>query len=159
MIKTITTYQQQAYDFVRQQILNMGFKPGEFITDTQIAGKIGISRTPVREAFHRLEKEGLLVNEVNRGWRIYYLSLADIHEIFDIKEAVEGMVARNASACQNEVLRDELRRALGEMAEAAKGEDTEAWLSADLRLHTVLFSMAENERARRIVDNLNDQWH
>ena len=159
MIKTITTYQQQAYEFMRQQILSLGYKPGEFITDTQIAGKLGISRTPVREAFHRLEKEGLLVNQVNRGWRIYYLSLSDIHEIFDIKEAVEGMVARHAAACRNENLRDELRQALSEMTEAAQGEDTDTWLRADQHLHNVLFSMADNERAHRIVDNLNDQWH
>ncbi len=154
-----TTYQKQAYEFVRQQILNLGFKPGEFITDTQISAKLGISRTPVREAFHRLEKEGLLVNEVNRGWRIYYLSLSDIHEIFDIKEAVEGMVARRAAECQDEALREDLKRALGEMTEAAQREDAEAWLQADMQLHNVLFRMADNERARRVVENLNDQWH
>lgn len=158
-MKTITTYQQLAYDFVRQQILNMGYKPGEFVTDTQIAEKLEISRTPVREAFHRLEKEGLLINQVNRGWRVYYLSLADIHEIFDIKEAIEGMVARRAAACQDEALREELRQALREMTEATQHDESEAWLRADMHLHHVLFSMANNERARRVVDNLNDQWH
>jgi DNA-binding GntR family transcriptional regulator len=159
MARTSVTFQQQAFEFVRQQILTMGFKPGEYITDTQIAVRLNISRTPVREAFQRLEKEGLLVNDPHRGWRIYYLSLNDIHEIFDIKEAVEGMVARRASECKDEELRAELKDAIQQLASASEINDTDAWLQADYHLHTILFSMADNERARRIIDNLNDQWH
>jgi DNA-binding GntR family transcriptional regulator len=159
MAKSFKTFQQQAYEFVRQQILNMTFKPGEYVTDTQVANTLSISRTPVREAFHRLEKEGLLINDPHRGWRIYYLSLDDIQEIFDIKEAVEGMVACRAAQCKDERLREELKKAIQQMAQASETNDTEAWLKADHHLHTILFTMANNERARRIIDNLNDQWH
>ncbi len=153
------TFQQQAYSFIKGQIVNLGYKPGEFITDTQIASQLKISRTPVREAFYRLEKEGLLIYEARRGWKIYTLSLEDIHEIFDIKVAVEGMVARQAAECKDEALRAALRNALKSMQEAAKSGDSEAWLQADNRLHDILFQMAGNERAGRIIANLNDQWH
>ncbi|RPI32053.1 MAG: GntR family transcriptional regulator [Chloroflexota bacterium] len=154
-----STNQQQAYDFIRDQILNLGFKPGECLTDTQIAAQLNMSRTPVREAFYRLEKEGLLINEARRGWKVYTLSLEDIHEIFDIKEAIEGMIARKASECQSEELRSDLRIALKSMDEAATSGNTEAWLQADIRLHNVLYEMADNDRAYRIITNLNDQWH
>ncbi len=153
------TYQQQAYSALKEQILNLGFKPGEYITDTQIASQLKISRTPVREAFLRLEKEGLLIYEARRGWKVYSLSLDDINNIFDIKEVIEGMVARKAAACQDERLRAELRKVLVEMEAAAEAGNADAWLETDIRLHDIIFQMAGNERARRIISNLNDQWH
>ena len=153
------TFQQQAYDYIKDQIMNLGFKPGEYITDSQIAGQLNISRTPVREAFHRLEKEGLLINEARRGWKIYTLSLDNINDIFDIKEVVEGMVARKAAACQDERLQAALREALVDMGTAAASNDADAWLKADFHLHDILFQMAGSEIAQRIITNLNDQWH
>jgi DNA-binding GntR family transcriptional regulator len=153
------TYQEQAYGFIKSQIMNLGFKPGEYVTDSQIAALLKISRTPVREAFHRLEKEGLLINEARRGWKIYTLSLENINDIFDIKEVVEGMVARKAASCKDENLRASLRDTLERMASAAQADDVEAWMEADTYLHDVLFRMAGNESAQRIITNLNDQWH
>jgi len=154
-----TTYQQQAYEFIKAQITNRGFKPGEYITDAQIARELKVSRTPVREAFHRLENENLLVYEVRRGWRVNTLSLEDINEIFDIKEVVEGMTARKAAECRDDHLRAALRRAFQDMCEAAEANDIDAWVQADLRFHDTTFTMANNERARRIIENLNDQWN
>jgi DNA-binding GntR family transcriptional regulator len=159
MTHSNTTYPQVAYDFVKNQIVNLHYKPGEYVTDTQIAGQLSISRTPVREAFLRLEKEGLLVYEPRRGWKVYTLTLKDIHEIFDIKLAVEGMIAHKAAECQDEELRGELKVILETMETAVEADDAECWLQADIRLHAILYQMAGNERANRIINNLNDQWH
>lgn len=153
------TYQQLAYQYIKQQIFSVGFKPGEYITDTQIAGQLKISRTPVREAFHRLEKEGLLVYEARRGWRVYVLSLEDIQEIFDLKLTIEGMTVRRAAECQDEQLRADLLHALNDLRAAAQNKDLEAWTAADGRLHDAIFGMADNQRASAIIQNLNDQWH
>jgi DNA-binding GntR family transcriptional regulator len=67
MAKTNLTYQQQAYDYVKRQILEVGVKPGAYITDTAIANELDISRTPVREAFRRLEYDGFPDYEARRG--------------------------------------------------------------------------------------------
>jgi len=159
MSKELSTFQQQTYDYVRGQIINLGFKPGEYITDAQIAEKLEISRTPVREAFQRLEKEGLLINEARKGWRVYMLDLEDVHEIFELKIAVEGMLIRKAAECADEGLRKDLRDALLDMKNATEANDAELWLQADIHLHNILFLMSNNERAERIIENLNDQWH
>jgi len=156
MNKEFATFQQQAYDYVRDQIINLGFKPGEYITDSQIAKILNISRTPAREAFQRLEKEGLLLTEPRRGWRVYTLSLEDIHEIFQLKIAIEGMMVAKAAECTDEALRKELADTMVAMKEAP---DAEVWLEADVHLHNILFIMADNQRAERIIANLNDQWH
>ena len=153
------TLQQQAYEFVKTQVMNLELKPGQYVTDSQIAEKLNISRTPVREALRRLEQEGLLVNQARRGWKVYALSLEDIHEIFDIKEALEGMIARRAAGCQDEELRNALRETMDRMYLAADADDADAWHEADFQLHDIIFAMGSNERAARIIRNLNDQWH
>ena len=159
MSKEPITYQQQAYDCVREQIINLELKPGEYITDNQIADELGISRTPVREAFQRLEKEGLLVTEARKGWRVYSLTLEDIYEIFELKIAIEGMGVRKAAECKDEGLRKELAEAIEYMKKAAEANNREEWLEADVHLHNTLYLMADNVRAERIIANLNDQWH
>jgi DNA-binding GntR family transcriptional regulator len=154
-----TTLQEQAYDYVKARIMNLGLKPGQYILDSQVASDLDFSRTPVREALRRLEQEGLLVNRARRGWKVYALSLDDIHEIFDLKESIEGMVARRAAECQDESLRSRLQQAMKGLERAARERDAESWRLADFELHRIMFEMGGNERASRIVQNLNDQWH
>ncbi len=159
MSTEVETFQEIAYRHVKENILQLKLKPGQYVTDSQVAQDLNMSRTPVREAFYRLENEGLLVNAARRGWRVYSLSLEDIHHIFDIKVAVEGMVARQCANCTDEALRETLREALGDMRAAVQAASPREWLQADHKLHAVLFRMVKNERAERIILNLNDQWH
>lgn len=159
-MKTGTTiYQQQAYEYIKANILNLTLKPGQYIMDTQIASELSISRTPVREAFHRIENEGLLVYEQRRGWKVYTLTLKDVHEIFDLKETIESDIAFKAAKCKDEFLRDQLRQIISQMADVSKQNDSEGWFEADRRLHETLFTMADNQRAYAIFINLNEQWH
>jgi DNA-binding GntR family transcriptional regulator len=153
------TLQEEAYGYVKAQIMNLDLKPGQYVTDSQVATELEISRTPVREALRRLEQEGLLVNQARRGWKVYALSLADIHEIFDIKQALEGMIARRAADCADSELRSALRAAMERMKRASEDDDPVAWQEADAQLHQVVFAMGANERATSIIQNLNDQWH
>jgi len=153
------TFQRQVYDSVKSRILNRDFKPGQYITDKQIAEELNISRTPVREALRILEHEGFLISQARQGWKVYTLSLEDIHGIFDIKLAVESMVAGKAAACTDEEKRANLKNALERMRQAVSATDYEAWRQADAELHHAIFAMYSNERALRIVENLNEQWY
>ena len=154
-----TTYQQQAYDYVKSQIMNLDLKPGQYVTDSRVASELNISRTPVREALRRLEQEGLLINQARRGWKVYALSLKDIHEIFDIKEALEAVIMRRAAVCQDEGLRSALRDALECMRRATEANDPLAWREADVQLHEAIFAMGDNERASNVIRSINDQWY
>jgi len=153
-----TTYQQQAYDFVKARIMNLDLKPGQYITDSQIVEELNISRTPVRDALRILEHEGFLISEARRGWKVYSLSLEDIHDIFDIKVVLESMIVRRAAECDDEEKRAALRDVMDLMKQAAAAKDDEAWRQADIELHDTIFSMCPNERAARIIRNLNEQW-
>jgi len=153
------SYQQQVYDYVRQKILTMEYRPGDYITDSQVANELNISRTPAREAFQRLEHEGLLISEARRGWRIYSLTIKDIEDIFDIKCVIEGLVARRAAMNQSEEHRQTLRNYLRRMQEATQNDDVATWIEMDTSLHHLFYLMAQNDRAEKIIKQLNDQWH
>jgi DNA-binding GntR family transcriptional regulator len=152
------TYQQQAYEFAKAQITGLAFKPGQYITDSEIAEALGISRTPVREALRRLEQEGLLTNEARRGWKVYALSLEDIEEIFDLKGLLEGRMAFKAARCVDDGLRTALQEAIEHMKQATTSGDYEPWRQADIALHRTIQAMCQGKRLCDIVQNLNDQW-
>jgi DNA-binding GntR family transcriptional regulator len=158
MVEKITL-QEQAYQYIKSKIVNLGFKPGEYITDLQIAENLDISRTPVREAFRILEREGLLIYEPKRGWKVYSLTLNDISEIFEIKINLEGLLARKAAACTDEILSEKLKDTILAMRKAADPEDVESWVNLDQDLHRLIFMMADNQRAMNYIENLNDQWN
>lgn len=151
--------QQKAYDYIRENILAMEYQPGDFITDSKIAEELEISRTPVREACQRLEYEGLLFSGSRRGWRIYSLTIKDIDNIFDLKCEIEGLIARKAAMCPDAELRNTLKDLSKQMKEASINNDLEAWLKTDTAIHHILYVMAQNDRAERFINNLNDQWH
>jgi DNA-binding GntR family transcriptional regulator len=90
---------------------------------------------------------------------VYTLSLEDIHEIFDIKVSLEGMIARQAAECKDEALRNALRATMDQMHRAGEADDPDAWQDADDQLHHIIFAMGANTRVARIIENLNDQWH
>ena len=153
------TYRQQVYDYVLRKILSMEYHPGDFITDSQVANELNISRTPTREAFQRLENEGFLIAEARRGWRIYSLTIKDIEDIFDLKCEIEGLVARKAALKQIEEYHQDLRNYLNRMREASINDDVTNWMEMDAAIHHILYLMAQNERAENIIKRLNDQWH
>jgi DNA-binding GntR family transcriptional regulator len=153
------TYKQQVYEYVRSKILSMEYHPGDFITDSQVANELKISRTPAREAFQLLENEGFLIAEARRGWRIYSLTIKDIEDIFDLKCEIEGLVARKAAMEQNEEHHQTLRNYLHRMREASMNGDVASWIEMDSSIHHLFYMMAQNERAEKIIKILNDQWH
>jgi DNA-binding GntR family transcriptional regulator len=159
MEESLLTFQQRAYDFVKNQILTLDIKPGDYIMDTETAKKLEISRTPVREAFRRLEHEGLLIYEPRRGWRVYSLTLDDIRDIFDIKLSVEGLVARRAAENPDPHARSELRRLLDELGRIVAEQNSKCWLEIDYDIHNLIFKMAGNRLAQQIIENVNDRYH
>lgn len=158
---------QEAYDVIQDQILTLQIKPGEAVTEIALSDKLGIGRTPVREALKRLEQEGLIVTH-NQRKRVYILSIREVEEIFDLKTAIEGSVARWATERGKEeeftelrILQEEMKLFLSARAADPRDEETwlQKWLNLDRNLHAHLFKMAENHRAEGVIKNLNVQWH
>ncbi len=156
--KNRPSYVERAYDHVRNRIVDFSLKPGEGVTDAGIATELEISRTPVREAMRRLEREGLLRHTPHRGWRVRTLRVSDIEEIFELKECLETLLIRQATGYIPEEKRASLVDVVARMEAAADRKDRQAWLEADANFHDALYALARNERARQILSSINAQW-
>jgi GntR family transcriptional regulator, rspAB operon transcriptional repressor len=156
----VATAEHQAYHLVKTRVMEMYYKPGQYVPDSDLAEELALSRTPIANALRRLEYEGLLTNQPRRGWQVTPLSLDDIHEIFSIKEALETMIARQAAASTDEALRAILRDCVEKMQHLSAAGDKEAWDIVHMRWHQTVLAMSEypDGRVPRILNNLNDQW-
>jgi len=158
LLKTTYSLPEKTYQFVKEKILSRKYKPGQNITDSRIANELKVSRTPVREALRRLEHEGLLINSAGRGWTVFSLSLEDIHEIFEIKIELEGLIAKKAASCKDQKKKTVLKKSLKRMREASNENDYAAWYEADYEFNQTIFSMCPNIRATDHATKLNEQW-
>ena len=158
---------RKAYERIKGLILSGKLRPGQAVTETALSENLGLSRTPIREALHELEREGLIITN-NRRRRVYVLTAHEIEDIFDLKieieSAVAGWAARRGTKrqCQQlDTTLNHMKRLARQRPDNPRKEEARLnkWLTFDRRLHTLLFTMAGNERARRIIQNFNSQWH
>jgi DNA-binding GntR family transcriptional regulator len=87
----------QAYEGLLAAIADGRLRPGERVRETSLAGELGISRTPIREALQRLARDGLIQLDARNGARVAELSLGAIQELYDLREILEGSTARLAA--------------------------------------------------------------
>ena len=152
------TFVEKVYEYVKHCIMDTTLNPGQTISDTDTAAKLGISRTPVREALRQLELEGLVLHTPRRGWTVRLLHTRDIEEIFEIKESLESLLVRQATMNLSADAKAVLVSAMARMEGATGRRDREAWLEADECLQDTLYAAAGNARARQLVSSLNAQW-
>jgi DNA-binding GntR family transcriptional regulator len=158
---------RKAYETIKGLIMSAKLRPGQAVTETALSKSLGFSRTPIREAFHDLEQEGLIVTR-NRRKRVYMLTVSEIEEIFDLKIEIESAVARWAAQRGVKSQLEQLVKISREMNRLSRRRPSDErkevvwldkWLAADRKLHALLFVMAGNKRARQIIRNFNSQWH
>jgi DNA-binding GntR family transcriptional regulator len=148
----------RAYQFIKQQITTNETSVGARINDREMAERLGISRTPVREAFLLLQKEGFVEVVPRLGVRVRPLFLEDIRELFDILTALETLAVGLLAARHPppEELAP-LSEAVKEMKAALKGDDFPAWIEADERFHRALFQLSGNRRLAEAGMSYRDQ--
>lgn len=149
-----------AYKLLKEEIRTNRLLPGFQATELEIAMRLGMSRTPVREALIRLEAEGLVELIPRRGVRVLPISIEDMREIYEILTALEPETAANLAsrAPSNEELAP-LDSATSDMEMALKAGDLDAWAEADDRFHHKLIELHGNQRIQSFVTTLYDQAH
>jgi DNA-binding GntR family transcriptional regulator len=100
------------YEQLRQQIISCSLKPGMPINETAFAQTLGVSKTPVREALRRLERDGMVSSVAGRGSIISHISSSDIHETFEVREIIECGAARHAAMLEDKEIFIRQREAL-----------------------------------------------
>lgn len=82
---------------IRRKIVNLRLLPGVRISDSEMAGELGLSRTPVREALIRLAEQGLVEARHNRGFRVKDLTPGEVRDLYEVREALESLAVRKAT--------------------------------------------------------------
>lgn len=147
---------EQVTTTIRAAIVAGEMKPNEHYSAIGIAEKLGVSRTPVREALQLLEKEGILTVAKNRGVRVTQISLDDIVEVFQIRLILEPPAAGRAvlNATAKEVTR--LEELYARIIQTAESGEARATLEADRDFHLYLLGLADNAKLGSIVGELRN---
>ncbi len=151
---------EEAYRLMRSKILDNLWAPGHRALEQSLAQELGMSRTPVREALIRLQKEGLVEVMPRHGMRVLPVSPDDMRDIYELLTAIEPMAAEMV-ARKNLPERDlkPLIDASRSMAMALKADDLDAWAAADERYHRLLIALAGNRLMMDTVQALWDRAH
>jgi DNA-binding GntR family transcriptional regulator len=136
-----TSVRERAYEHLKTSILSGRLNPGERLTEEHLAKELGISRTPVREALHKLESEGLIKPLPSRGFVAAQDSKEDIEELFEIRAVLEGYALRVICGRVNEALLEGLDETVRKAEEALRGHSLDDVFQWNTRFHDVLHEM------------------
>lgn len=149
---------ERTYRSLRKKLLTGVYAPSQRLTEEAIARELGVSRTPVREALHKLDLEGLVEPAGARGFRVPEDSLKEMNELFGIRAVMEG----HALACLSELVNDEIIQTLQQFIDQAE----RAWMSGNLedvfdyntRFHDLLYSLLAEEKPRlySLIEDMRD---
>lgn len=148
----------KAYMALHDAILHLKLEPGEPLVEQKLAAALGISKTPIRQALHRLEQTGLIKATPGKGYAVAPLTLRDAREILEIRSALEGLAAELACAR----LSDDQLTSLGDLLTVS--EDAYAAgnveLAVDLghQFHQVLIESTDNDRLISSIGVLSGQY-
>ena len=158
LAKVKSTRVDSAYDRLKAEILQGILPPGYQAPEPDIASRLGMSRTPVREALIRLEAEGLIDLIPRRGARVVAISQKDFREIFEILAVLEGLAAHAAAqiGIASEPLSG-LRQVLDEGETVLRARDISAWAQLDDTFHRLVAGLSGNDRLCSEVCGLLDQ--
>ncbi|MEU4670404.1 GntR family transcriptional regulator [Amycolatopsis sp. NPDC023774] len=147
----------RALAHVKEQVLSGGFPGGELISEGEVAEALGMSRTPVREAFLRLEGEGLLRLYPQRGALVVPVSPDEVRAVLEARLVLEQFAAGKVAAAGPEVREAVFAGMAEHRAKQQAAGGLGEFLEADRAFHTVLIDAAENPMLRSVYGSLRDR--
>lgn len=148
------TLREKILETIRDAILKGSLKPGERVSEPELAERFGISRTPIREAFRQLESEGYLKVIPRKGAVVASLSERDIEEFYAIKIILEGFAAKMAAEKLSMKDIEKLESINQRLAQIAKDGDVKNFFRVHNEFHEVFIKAAGNERLYEMINQL-----
>ncbi|WIV12276.1 GntR family transcriptional regulator [Proteiniborus sp. MB09-C3] len=145
------------FESIREAILDGRLKPGERVMEIQLAEKLGVSRTPVREAIRKLELEGLLIMEPRKGAYVADVSLKDVVDVLEVRSSLEGLAASLAAIRASEEEIQLLREKSTQFKECIEKSDVQGMINKDTEFHEVILQAAKNKKLTSIIESLREQ--
>ena len=139
------------FNTLRQAILRGELKPGERLMEIQLANKLGVSRTPIREAIRKLELEGLVLMIPRKGAEVAEITEKNMRDVLEVRKALEELAVQ--LAC------DKMKKAAEDFKKILKSKDITEIAEADVRFHDIIYMATDNQKLIQLLNNLREQMY
>jgi DNA-binding GntR family transcriptional regulator len=145
------------FENLKKAIVRGDFSPGNRLVESRIAEALGISRTPVREAIHKLEREGLIKKLPQGGFYVLNLTREEIEETFGIRSVLESYAAHQAALKHDKHELGPLEGKIEEFQYFLNHGEMEALLKINTEFHNLLYAMSRSPKLIKMINDLQDQ--
>lgn len=147
------------FNTLRHAILRGELKPGERLMEIQLANKLGVSRTPIREAIRKLELEGLVLMIPRKGAEVAEITEKSLMDVLEVRGSLEELAVDLACDRITESQLEELKEAAGKFEEALRTRDLTEYAEADVHFHDIIYNATDNQRLVQLLYNLREQMY
>ncbi len=144
---------------LRQEILTGELKPGERLMEIHLAQRLGVSRTPIREAIRQLEQEGLVVMIPRRGAEVAQMTEKNLQDVMEVRRALDVLSVELACERISEEDKAALKKACAAFEKAVESRDFKEIAEKDVALHEIIVKAAGNTRLLLLVNQLQEQMY
>jgi DNA-binding GntR family transcriptional regulator len=144
------------YETLKQAIVRGDLAPGSRVVESHVAGAMGISRTPVREAIHKLEREGFVRRSVSSGFEVAGLTAAEIRETFGIRSVLESYAARLAAVTHRPEELEALYTKIDEYQDHLDRHRPDALAKINTEFHDLLYALSRSPKLVKMINDLRD---
>lgn len=147
------------FNTLRQAILTGELKPGERLMEIHLANRLGVSRTPIREAIRKLELEGLVTMIPRRGAEVAQITEKSMSDVLEVRRAMDALCVELACERITEEELAQLKEACGYFEQVVRTKDVKQIAQADVELHDIILQATGNQRLIQLVNNLSEQMY
>ena len=148
---------QDVFEYLKKAIIDQTIEPGSRLVESKIADMLGISRTPLREALHKLEREDWIEKVSSGGFRVVTLTKDDIEQTFGIRSVLEAYAARLAA--ENHTSRDlvPLEKKMKEFKICLRTKDSDKLQKINTQFHDLLYALSKSPKLIKMINQLRAQ--
>ena len=147
------------FNTLRQAILRGELKPGERLMEIQLANKLGVSRTPIREAMRKLENEGLVLMVPRKGAEVAEITEKSLRDVLEVRRALEELSVQLACDKITDEGIEELKKTAKEFEEVVDSEDITVVAAKDVVFHDIIYAATDNPKLIQLLNNLREQMY
>lgn len=144
----------KVYEIIREAIISGKFPSGMKLTVDDLSKELKVSRTPVKEALVRLEREGLVENIPRKGMYVAKISIEDALEIYELREILEGLAARKTAERIDEENLKLLKEIIKKSENYVREEDFKNYSNLDEEFHKIIWNISANKKLFKILENI-----
>ncbi|WP_167957121.1 GntR family transcriptional regulator [Anaerosporobacter faecicola] len=147
------------FNTLRQAILKGELEPGERLMEIQLAERLGVSRTPIREAIRKLELEGLVIMVPRKGAEVAKITEKDLNDVLEVRCALEELAVELACNKITEEQIEQLKITLEQFKNVIRNKDLTEIAEMDEKFHMLIFEATGNGRLIQLLNNLREQMY